>query len=214
MSLALQGRGLFGFSLGGLGIPGCRTLGCPGSQGRVPNTFCLLSSSVTSADSPSELLPHFRQGVSSFCFCERHRTGVLGTRFLQLFICYSEGRGRLAASHRPFSSQPLCLPFSLLHGNLPVGPPFPAPRGLDDFSQPSGCIPPGSSPPRISVVPQVLSWPSDLPFWFLCFDLSSAPQVFTHVMAPISSIMHRFGYRVLGYLDDWLETSCYGFAES
>ena len=41
-------------------------------------------------------------------------------------------------------------------------------------------------------------------FRVLCFDLSSAPQVFTRVMAPISSIRHRFGYRILRYLDDWL----------
>ena len=92
MSITLQGRGVFGFS-GGFGILGCRTLSCPNSQGRVPTTFCLPSSSVANADSPSELLPHFRQGVRSFCFCERladegcHRTGILGTRFLQpLFV--------------------------------------------------------------------------------------------------------------------------------
>ena len=41
-------------------------------------------------------------------------------------------------------------------------------------------------------------------FWVLCFGLSSALQVFTRVMAPISSIMYRFGHRVLGCLDDWL----------
>ena len=41
-------------------------------------------------------------------------------------------------------------------------------------------------------------------FRALCFSLSSAPQVFTCVMAPVSSIMHRHGFRVLRYLDDWL----------
>ena len=41
-------------------------------------------------------------------------------------------------------------------------------------------------------------------FRALCFGLSTAPQVFTRVMAPISSIMHRFGFRILRYLDDWL----------
>ena len=41
-------------------------------------------------------------------------------------------------------------------------------------------------------------------FQTLCFSLSSAPQVFTRVMAPISSIMHRHGFRLLQYLDDWL----------
>ena len=32
-------------------------------------------------------------------------------------------------------------------------------------------------------------------FLVLCFGLSSAPRVFTSVMAPVSSIMHRFGFR-------------------
>ena len=41
-------------------------------------------------------------------------------------------------------------------------------------------------------------------FRTLCFGLSSAPQVFTRVMAPISSIMYRHGFHLLRYLDDWL----------
>ena len=41
-------------------------------------------------------------------------------------------------------------------------------------------------------------------FKALCFGLSLAPQVFTRVMAPVSSIMHRYGFRILRYLDDWL----------
>ena len=41
-------------------------------------------------------------------------------------------------------------------------------------------------------------------FRTLCFGLSTAPQVFTHVMAPVSAIMHRHGFRILRYLDDWL----------
>ena len=45
--------------------------------------------------------------------------------------------------------------------------------------------------------------PQTFQFRALCFGLSSAPQVFTRVMAPISSIMHHFGYRILRYLDDW-----------
>ena len=38
-------------------------------------------------------------------------------------------------------------------------------------------------------------------FRSLCFGLSTAPRAFTRVMAPVSSIMHRYGLR---YLDDWL----------
>ena len=45
---------------------------------------------------------------------------------------------------------------------------------------------------------------SVLQFLALCFGLSTAPQVFTRVMAPVSAIMHRYCYRILRYLDDWL----------
>ena len=41
-------------------------------------------------------------------------------------------------------------------------------------------------------------------FRVVCFGLSSAPQVFTRVMAPVSSMLHRQGIRMLRYLDDWL----------
>ena len=49
---------------------------------------------------------------------------------------------------------------------------------------------------RFCVGPEVFQ------FKALCFGLSSAPQVFTQVMAPVSSIMHRYGFRILRYLDD------------
>ena len=38
----------------------------------------------------------------------------------------------------------------------------------------------------------------------LCFGLSTAPQVFTRVMAPVSGFLHQLGIRMLRYLDDWL----------
>lgn len=43
-----------------------------------------------------------------------------------------------------------------------------------------------------------------LQFRTLCFGLSTAPQVFTRIMAPISSALHKSGIRLLQYLDDWL----------
>ena len=44
------------------------------------------------------------------------------------------------------------------------------------------------------------------PFQFrvLCFGLTTAPQVLTRIMAPVSAILHRHGVRMLRYLDDWL----------
>ena len=41
-------------------------------------------------------------------------------------------------------------------------------------------------------------------FKVLCFGLSTARQVFTRVMAPMSAILHRMGVRLRRYLDDWL----------
>ena len=44
-------------------------------------------------------------------------------------------------------------------------------------------------------------------FTALCFGLSTAPQVFSRVMAPISAILHTMGIRMRRYLDDWLVQS-------
>ena len=41
-------------------------------------------------------------------------------------------------------------------------------------------------------------------FRVLCFSLTTAPQVFTRIMAPVSAILHKYGVRMLRYLDDWL----------
>ena len=44
-------------------------------------------------------------------------------------------------------------------------------------------------------------------FKALCFGLSTAPQVFTRVMVPVSAILHSMGIRMRRYLDDWLVQS-------
>ena len=41
-------------------------------------------------------------------------------------------------------------------------------------------------------------------FKVLCFGLSTAPQVCTRVMAPVSTFLHCAGIRISRYLDDWL----------
>ena len=41
-------------------------------------------------------------------------------------------------------------------------------------------------------------------FRVLCFSLTTAPQVFTRIMAPVSAILHKYGVRMLRYLEDWL----------
>ena len=44
-------------------------------------------------------------------------------------------------------------------------------------------------------------------FQALCFGLSTAPQVFTWVMAPVSAILHSLGIRMRRYFDTWLVQS-------
>ena len=44
-------------------------------------------------------------------------------------------------------------------------------------------------------------------FSAFCFSLSTAPQVFSRVMAPVSAILHSWGIRMRRYLDDWLVQS-------
>ena len=44
-------------------------------------------------------------------------------------------------------------------------------------------------------------------FSALCFGVSTAPQVFSRVMAPVSAILHSWGIRMRRYLDDWLVQS-------
>ena len=41
-------------------------------------------------------------------------------------------------------------------------------------------------------------------FRVLYFGLTTAPQVFTRIMAPVSAILHKYGVTMLRYLDDWL----------
>ena len=41
-------------------------------------------------------------------------------------------------------------------------------------------------------------------FKALCFGLSTAPQVFTRVLAVVSAWVHSHGIRLIRYLDDWL----------
>ena len=41
-------------------------------------------------------------------------------------------------------------------------------------------------------------------FRVLFYGLSTTPQVFTRVMAPVSGFLHQLGIRMLRYLDDWL----------
>ena len=78
---------------------------------------------------------------------------------------------------------------------------------MDGVSRLEGCILAGSDAFGISQVPRICSGKGgggSYQFKVLCFGLSTAPQVFTRVMAPVSAFLHRTGIRLRRYLDDWL----------
>ena len=210
MSLAAQGRGLFVLLVGGLGILGRGALGRPGPQGELLPAFPLQASFVINTGPPSELLPIVCEGVSSHCSGSRltvqrcYRISVLGAWLLQPLLCNTEGHGWLAASHRSFSPQLLCPTISISYGDGSVCPPISSPGDwmisldLQDAYLQVPVHPDSRRYLRFCIGPRTFQ------FRALCFGLSSAPQVFTRVMAPISSLMYRQGFRILRYLDDWL----------
>ena len=95
-----------------------------------------------------------------------------------------------------------CLPFP--HRDCPICSPVSLSGRLDGFPGSPGCVP--SVPIHPSSQRYLRFCVGELVFQFraLCFDLLTAPQASTHVMAPVSLIMHRHGFRIPWYLDDWV----------
>ena len=133
-----------------------------------------------------------------------HGTGSSGSRLLQSPVCSPGGFRGVAPHHRPIHPGHLPRVPAISHGDSSVRPSFHSPRRLDDLIRSSGLIPPGSDPSGIASVSLLHHGRSLYQFRVLCFGLTTAPQVFTRLMAPISAILHRYGIRMLRYLDDWL----------
>ena len=113
----------------------------------------------------------------------------------------------MASGHRPLPSPSLCGRVSLPDGDLSVCAPGGASGGLDGLHRSDGSVPSsaGSSASRHFL--RFLFSDTVFQFKALCFGLSTAPQVFTRVMAPVSAILHSMGIRMRRYLDDWLVQS-------
>ena len=111
------------------------------------------------------------------------------------------------SGHRPLPSHSLCGRVSLPDGDHSVCAPGGASGGLDGLHRSDGSVPSsaGSSASRHFL--RFLFSDTVYHFKALCFGLSTAPQVFTRVMAPVSAILHSMGIRMRRYLDDWLVQS-------
>ena len=142
------------------------------------------------------LFPIFHQGKSLGAGVPRstpqasHRTGPSGSRLLQSPVCGLEGFRGVAPHHRLIHPEHLHRIPAISHWMISLDlqdaylqvPVHPESRRYLRFTM--GGV--------------------SYQFRVLCFGLTTAPQVFTRLMAPISAILHRYGIRMLRYLDDWL----------
>ena len=200
--------------LAGLEGQGCGAVGGRGAAGRLLSALPQPPSTFLCSAPNAFLQPHLHHwgcsggghlGLSCQGCCGACSTPF--SRLLQPSVCCVEDLGVVASSHRPLPSQSLCGRVSISDGDHSV------------------CAPVGASGDWMASVDlkeaylQVPVHPASrhfLRFVFrdkvyqfkaLCFGLSTAPQVFTRVMAPVSAILHSMGIRMRRYLDDWLVQS-------
>ena len=110
----------------------------------------------------------------------------------------------MEAHHRSLHSQPLGGDLEVSYGDGPIGSSLGAERRLDGLHRSERRLPSGSDSSSESEVFEFTAGGRAWQFRVLCFGLSTAPQVFTQVMAPVSGFLHRLGVRMLRYVDDWL----------
>ena len=133
-----------------------------------------------------------------------HRTGPSDSRLLQSPIRGPEGLRVLATHHRPVYPEHIHSVTTVPHGDSSVRPisirqgDWMISLDLQDAYLQVPIHPESRRYLRFTM--------GGVPYQFrvLCFGLTTAPQVFTRLMAPISAILHRYGIRILRYLDDWL----------
>ena len=200
--------------LAGLEGQGCGALGGRGAAGRLLSAFPQHPSTFQCSAPNSFLQPHLHQGGCSGGGHLRPRCqGCCGTcstpfsRLLQPSVRSVEDLGVVASSHRP------------LHLNRFVDV---SPFQMEIIQSVLLSVRQGDWMASIDLKEAYLQVPvhpasrhflrfvfRDKVYQFkaLCFGLSTALQVFTRVMAPVSAILHSMGIRMRRYLDDWLVQS-------
>ena len=210
MSLVAQGRGVSRGTLECLGVVGSRCLGSSGSPLRLSDPFPVTTSSLPCSDSPSQLQPQFHQGAGVVRCGVRtsgkggHRDRASFSGVLQSPLCHSQSHRGLATCHRPLTPQWLGGTLQFSYGDCPVCSPVSPSGGLDGVPGSPGCLPPGSCTSGLLPVPEVLHGGCG-------FSVSDpvlrpvfrSPSVHSCHGSYIF-IMHRHGFHLLRYLDDWL----------
>ena len=179
-------------------------MGSGGTAGWLSDPLRPSTSSIRASALPAGVLPPLHQrsrlkpGASKPSSEVGSRTSPTVSGFLQPPLPRQEGFGVLAPHHRPVDPERVHHLVTLPHGDSSVSPEFHPSRRLDDLPGPARRLPSGTSYLRFVVDGKTFQ------FRVLCFGLTTAPQVFTRIMAPVSAILHRHGVRMLRYLDDWL----------
>ena len=197
--------------LAGVERRGCGTLGSGGLAVGIPDSLPLGSHLIQGSHPFTGVCPQFHQGQSSGgrgsgsagqgC----HRAGSASiSRLLQPVIRGYESFRGVETGHRPFHSELEDSADILQDGETSIRSSLGSSGGLDGVSGLEGCVLAGANAPGFTRVPQVHGGGKVYQFKVLCFGLSTVPQVFTRVMAPVSAILHRMGVRLRRYLDDWL----------
>ena len=124
------------------------------------------------------------------------------SRLLQLTVCGAEGLRVMEARHRPIHVEPSRSQASVQDGDSPVcaslGGDWMVSLDLKDAYLQVPIIRDSRKFLRFVAIDQVYQ------FKALCFDLSTAPQVFMRFMVPGSTFLHHARVRIRRYLDDWL----------
>ena len=186
-------------------------MGSGGTAGWLSDPLRPSASSIRVPNLPAGVLPTLHQGsrlkpgASKPSSEGGSRTSPSVSGFLQPSFPRQEGFGVLAPHHRSVDPEPLRHLVTLPHGDSSVSPELHSSRRLDDLPGPARRVSSGSSSSRFASFSS-LRGIDGKPFQFrvLCFGLTTAPQVFTRIMAPVSAILHRHGVRMFRYLDDWL----------
>ena len=204
------GRRLPSQLLVGLEGSGGGRLGSGGTAGWLSDPLRPSTSSFRASALPAGVLPSVHQGsrlnpgASKPSSEGGSRASPTVSGFLQPSLPRPEGFGVVAPHHRSVDPERIHHLVTLPHGDSSVSP---------------DSIRPGEWMISLDLQDAYLQVPvhhdsrrflrfvvagKTYQFRVLCFGLTTAPQVFTRIMAPVSAILHRHGVRMLRYLDDWL----------
>ena len=178
-------------------------LGCPSSPLRLPHSIPFLSLPLQGSAPPSELFSHLHPGDCS-CGCGGRSAGERGYRAC---LCFSRVYSHLFVTPKVTGGWHPVIDLSSLNSYVDVSHfhmetahsvlqslrlgDWMVSLDLQDAYLQVPVHPSSRRFLRYCVGDSVYQFRS------LCFGLATAPQVFTRVMAPVSSIMHRFGFRIL-----------------